>query len=55
MYSDRRFVAGMLKAGASGYLLKDTAFEELIRAIRTVVKHRTYLGPGVKKPEGFET
>jgi two-component system response regulator NreC len=55
MHTGRRFVAGMLKAGASGYLLKDTAFEELILAIRTVAKHRTYLSPGVKKPKGFET
>ncbi len=29
MYADRRFVVNMLKAGASGYLLKDCAFEEL--------------------------
>jgi two-component system response regulator NreC len=37
MHSDRRFVANMLKAGASGYLLKDSAFEELAIAIKTVM------------------
>ena len=37
MYADRRFVVNMLQAGASGYLLKDCAFEELIRAIRAVL------------------
>jgi DNA-binding NarL/FixJ family response regulator len=47
MHSDRRFVAGMLKAGASGYLLKDCAFEELIRAIRKVVSNQTYLSPEI--------
>ena len=47
MYADRRFVANMLKAGASGYLLKDCAFEELVRAIRAVLAHKTYLSPGV--------
>jgi two-component system response regulator NreC len=47
MYADRRFVVNMLKAGASGYLLKDCAFEELIRAIRVVLAHKTYLSPGV--------
>jgi DNA-binding NarL/FixJ family response regulator len=47
IYSDRRFVEGMVKAGASGYLLKDCAFEELARAIQTVVSGQTYLSPGV--------
>jgi DNA-binding NarL/FixJ family response regulator len=40
-------VVNMLKAGASGYLLKDCAFEELTRAIRAVLAHKTYLSPGV--------
>jgi DNA-binding NarL/FixJ family response regulator len=47
MYADRRFVVNMLQAGASGYLLKDCAFEELIRAIRAVLAQKTYLSPGV--------
>ena len=47
MYADRRFVANMLKAGASGYLLKDCAYEELVRAIRVVMAQKTYLSPGV--------
>ncbi len=47
MYADRRCVVNMLKAGASGYLLKDCAFEELVRAIRVVLAHKTYLSPGV--------
>lgn len=43
MHSDKRFVLEMLKAGASGYLLKDCAFEELINAIRTVSAGQIYL------------
>jgi DNA-binding NarL/FixJ family response regulator len=47
MHSDRRFVRGMLEAGAFGYLLKDCAFEELARAIKTVVSKKTYLSPEI--------
>lgn len=47
MHADRRFVVNMLKAGASGYLLKDCAFEELAQAIRLVMANKTYLSPGV--------
>lgn len=43
MHSDRRFVMGMFKAGASAYLIKDSAFEELIQAIHAVMAHGTYL------------
>jgi DNA-binding NarL/FixJ family response regulator len=35
----------MLKAGASGYILKECLFDELVRAIRTVAGGGTYLGP----------
>ena len=47
MHSDKRFVLEMLKAGASGYLLKDCAFEELSNAIRTVSAGQIYLGQRV--------
>lgn len=43
MHSDKRFVIEMLKAGASGYILKDCAFDELIDAIHTVIKNKNYL------------
>jgi two-component system response regulator NreC len=43
MYSDSLFVLNILNAGASGYLLKDCALEELIKAIRTVVTQKIYL------------
>lgn len=47
MHSDRKFVREMLSAGASGYMLKDSAFEELDKAISTVNDNQTYLSPGV--------
>jgi PAS domain S-box-containing protein len=47
IYDDRRFVVNILKAGASGYLLKDCAFEELTKAIRTVQESKTFLSPGL--------
>ncbi len=47
MHSDKRFVVGMLKAGAAGYLLKHCALEELVNAIRVVISNRTYLSPDI--------
>jgi DNA-binding NarL/FixJ family response regulator len=41
MHSDRHYVLGMLEAGASGYLLKDCAFEELTKAIRQIAEGNT--------------
>lgn len=47
MYSDKRSVNGMLASGATGYLLKDGAAEELARAIRTVAANRVFLSAEV--------
>ena len=47
MHSDKRFVIEMLKAGASGYLLKDSAPEELTSAIRALAANRPYLSPKI--------
>lgn len=47
MHAERRFVAEMLKAGATGYLPKDCAFGELAEAIRSAVAGRTYLSPAI--------
>jgi DNA-binding NarL/FixJ family response regulator len=43
MHDDRRFVLNMLKAGAAGYMLKDSAFTDLAKAIRMVMSGKTYL------------
>jgi len=45
MHSDRHFVSEMLKAGATGYLVKQCAVDELLIAIKTVMKNQTYLSP----------
>ena len=48
MHAHRRFVQDMLKAGASGYLLKECAFKEMIRAIHMVYdENRIYLSPEI--------
>jgi two-component system, NarL family, response regulator NreC len=47
MHSDSLFVLNMLRSGALGYLLKDCALEELVKAIRTVMRHQTYISPGI--------
>jgi DNA-binding NarL/FixJ family response regulator len=46
-FDDQAYVAKALQAGASGYLLKDTPFDELTLAIRLVHKGYTQLGPGL--------
>jgi DNA-binding NarL/FixJ family response regulator len=43
MHADRRFVSEMVRAGALGYLVKDSAFEELNQAVRSVMANRPYL------------
>ncbi len=47
MHSDQRFVARMLQAGAVGYLIKDSAIEEVSAAIRDIVNGRIYLSPQI--------
>ncbi|HWE01598.1 MAG TPA: response regulator transcription factor [Tepidisphaeraceae bacterium] len=46
-YADHQLVGEMLRAGASGYVLKDAAFAELADAIRSVSKGNVYLSPSV--------
>ena len=47
MHSDRSFVAGMLKAGAMGYVLKTSPFDELLNGIKAVLKGQHYLSPSI--------
>jgi DNA-binding NarL/FixJ family response regulator len=46
-FDDEAYVRQALQYGASGYLLKDTPFEELTQAIRLVHRGYTQLGPGI--------
>jgi len=50
MHADRKFVREMLAAGASGYLLKDSAYEELSKALHTVCNNHDYLSPPLASP-----
>ncbi len=43
MHADQRYVTEALRAGALGYVLKDSAIGELLGAIRTVARGRRYL------------
>ena len=47
MHASRELVVNMLKAGAAGYVLKDSAFHELALAIRTVLDGHPYLSPRI--------
>jgi DNA-binding NarL/FixJ family response regulator len=47
MHSDRHYVIEALKAGASGYLLKDSAFDEVVHAIESVMAHAAFLSPAI--------
>jgi len=46
-YDHEEYVMGMVKAGVSGYLLKDCVFDELLKAIETVMQGKSYLSPEV--------
>jgi two-component system, NarL family, response regulator NreC len=47
MHKDDVYVREILRAGARGYLLKDSADADLIAAVRAVAKGEGYLSPGV--------
>ena len=46
-YDDDQWVFDAIRAGASGYLLKDTPREEIVRAIRGTVAGKAFVDPGV--------
>jgi len=45
MHTSQRMVLEMLRAGADGYVAKLSAFEEVVRAVRAVIRGERYLGP----------
>jgi DNA-binding NarL/FixJ family response regulator len=47
MHSDKRFVENALTAGASGYLLKDCAIDEIVLAMKHILKGNCYLSPAI--------
>ena len=44
---DRRTVEAMLSVGASGYVLKESSFDELVGAVRAIAEGRSYLSSSV--------
>lgn len=57
MHASEQFVGDAFEGGASGYLLKESPFEEMLTAIRAVMANQTYLSPAVAGPilEGYRT
>jgi DNA-binding NarL/FixJ family response regulator len=47
MYSEEEFVLRALAAGAKGYLLKDAAEPDLVRAVQTVARGRPFFSPAI--------
>lgn len=54
MYSEDQYALRVLKAGASGYLTKDSAADELVKAIRKVVSGGRYVSPLLAEKLAFE-
>ncbi len=49
MHSDESYVLRALKAGAKGYLLKDSAESDLLRAVHAVGEGKSFFSPAVSK------
>jgi len=47
MYSDEEYLLRALTAGVRGYLLKDSAEPDLVRAVRAIARGRTFFSPAV--------
>lgn len=49
-FAEEQYALNLLRAGAAGYLTKEAAPTELVKAIRTVVLGRKYVGPELCPP-----
>ena len=49
MYSDETYIMRALTAGAKGYLLKDTAEEDVLPAVRAVMQGKSFFSPAIAK------
>jgi len=49
MHSDEAYITQALQAGAKGYLLKDSADTDLIRAVTDIAAGRSFFSPAVAK------
>jgi DNA-binding NarL/FixJ family response regulator len=53
MHANRVYVLQVLQAGASGYLLKESAFEELTAALQAASRGEMYLSSGISEAGGI--
>ena len=49
MYTNEEYVFQILQAGANGYLVKETAFQDLISAITAVYRDEAFMSPSISK------
>ena len=49
MHSHDRFISELFSLGASGYLLKDSTGDDIIRAIEAAIRGDTYLSPSISR------
>jgi len=47
VHKTEEYIRAALDAGASGYVLKDDSHQDLLQAIRNVLRGRIYLSPGI--------
>ncbi len=55
VHKNEEYILATFKAGADGYVLKDSSYNELIMAIRSVLKGKRYISPEIsdKVLEGY--
>ena len=49
MYSDEAYVTRALQAGATGYMLKDSAGKDLLKGIEAVAKRQAFFSPAIAR------
>jgi two-component system, NarL family, nitrate/nitrite response regulator NarL len=49
MHDEPEYVLRLMQAGATGYVLKDASFDELLKAVETVYQGNTYFSAGASK------
>ena len=54
LYSEKVYVRGMLDAGASGYVVKDSIVRDLVPAIQSIAAGKRYLSPEIDFQDGIE-
>lgn len=54
MHSEDQFAMRVLRAGASGYLTKDSAPDELVKAVRKVARGGKYVSPSLAEKLAYE-